>query len=154
MQDPFEFDALEVLDKVVPSPRSDVAFTIDTTGSMGNDIDAVKVAADNIVNQLAVSGKDVRLGLVLYKDLGDPYVTTTALPFTSDTDKAIDAIDAITVGGGGDDPEAMFCAVKYTIDDVTQEHGGSRPTSSSSLWETRRHITQTQRAHRRKRPQL
>lgn len=113
---PIAIDAFEVLDKMVPSTKVDVAFVIDTTGSMVPYIDAVKSAANSIVNSLSNSGNDVRIGVVLYRDAGDIYVNQAALMFTSDADAAVTAIDGISVGGGGDTPEAVYCALRSTID--------------------------------------
>ncbi|HVN39266.1 MAG TPA: VWA domain-containing protein [Myxococcota bacterium] len=58
-------------------PRIEVAFVLDTTGSMSGLIGGAKRKIWQIANQLA-SGKptpDVRIGLVAYRDRGDDYVT-------------------------------------------------------------------------------
>jgi Ca2+-binding RTX toxin-like protein len=93
--------------------ETDFAFVIDTTGSMGSSIGAVKAQAKTIVDALFANDKiDARVGVVGFKDStvdSEPY--HTYLKFTDDNAfvdrkaKAIAAIDSITVGGGGDTPE-------------------------------------------------
>jgi len=95
--------------------QTDFALVVDTTGSMGDDIAAVKSQASTIINRLFSDGTvDARIGVVSYKDntIGEP--TTVILPFT-DQDSfedrrtaALDAINGLTVSGGGDTPETAF----------------------------------------------
>ena len=87
----------------------DIAFVIDTTGSMGDDIDAVKASATTIINSLFDSSHSSRVAVVGYNDPG----TNTFLFFTDQPDvndrksAALNAINSISVGGGGDIPEAV-----------------------------------------------
>jgi predicted chitinase len=87
----------------------DVAFVIDTTGSMEDDIDSVKASATTIINSLFDSSPSSRVAVVGYNDPG----TNTFLSFTNQTDvndrksAAVNAINDISVGGGGDIPEAV-----------------------------------------------
>ncbi|WP_187602868.1 cadherin domain-containing protein, partial [Microcystis aeruginosa] len=95
--------------------QSDFALVIDTTGSMGDDIGAVKAQGTAIINALfADDTKDARIGIVGFKDttIGEP--TSIILPFT-DHDQfadrkaaALAALNGIAVGGGGDLPETAF----------------------------------------------
>jgi Mg-chelatase subunit ChlD len=92
----------------VPRPQMDLAFCIDTTGSMQNEIDMVKTKTRDMVAKLS-SGKPapiIRIGLVAYRDLGDEYVTKV-FPFTSDIDKVVKDISQLKADGGGDAPEAV-----------------------------------------------
>jgi Mg-chelatase subunit ChlD len=93
----------------------DLVFVIDTTGSMGDDIAAVKASANEIINAIAEESPCFRVSIVLYKDSGDTYVTKTWLGFTDDKDAALAAISSISVGGGGDFPEAVFAALDHAI---------------------------------------
>ena len=93
----------------------DLVFVIDTTGSMSDDIAAVKAAATEIIDKLKEESPCFRVGIVLYKDAGDVYVTQTALAFTNDADVANAAIQSISVSGGGDFPEAVFAALDHAI---------------------------------------
>ncbi len=95
--------------------QSDFALVIDTTGSMGDDIGAVKTQGTAIINALfADDTKDARIGIVGFKDttIGEP--TSIILPFT-DQDQfadrktaALNALNGIGVSRGGDLPETAF----------------------------------------------
>lgn len=95
--------------------QTDFALVVDTTGSMGDDIAAVKANATTIINNLFDDDKiDARIGIVSYKDntIGEP--TTVVLPFTDQDDfadrrtAALNAINSLSVSGGGDTPETAF----------------------------------------------
>ncbi len=89
-------------------PHMDLAFCIDTTGSMQNEIDMVKTKTKELVAKLA-SGKPtpiVRVGLVAFRDRGDAYVTKV-FPFSDDIDKVVKDISGLQAAGGGDGPEAV-----------------------------------------------
>ena len=53
---------------------------------------------------------------MLYKDHGDAYVTRTQLAFTNDADAVVQAIQDITVDGGGDWPEAVYSAIVHAVE--------------------------------------
>lgn len=112
-----------------PTPSSipqtgaiDLVFCIDTTGSMGDDIDEVKAQATMIINTLASQTSDFRVGVIGFKDIGsnppdDPIFQD--FPFTSDIDTIIANINALDADGGGDDPEAVYEALLRAMDNVT-----------------------------------
>src|SRR5439155_104760 len=64
-------------------PRIDVAFALDTTGSMGDEIDVVKEKIVEIARNVSAGQPrpDVRFGIVAFRDRGDAYVTR-AFPFS------------------------------------------------------------------------
>lgn len=101
-------------DKTIPLRGQDISFVIDTTGSMADDIGAVKAAATQIIEAIfnAVNGFiNARASVVGFKDPGE---TSVFLPFTDqlfleDRRAATQtAINAISVGGGGDFPEGVY----------------------------------------------
>jgi lysophospholipase L1-like esterase len=99
----------------------DVMLTIDTTGSMSDDIAAVKANATALVDRLAASGASWRVGLVTYKDVppeGDAgdYASRMDLAFSSDRAAINSAIAAISVSGGGDGPETVLSGIKTAVD--------------------------------------
>ncbi|PJF39424.1 MAG: hypothetical protein CUN54_08745 [Phototrophicales bacterium] len=102
----------------------DLIFVIDTTGSMADDIDAVKREAVNVINAVAASGNDWRIGIVTYRDHGPPYgvpndayVSNEELPFSSNASEITNAINAITVRqAGGDEAEAVFSGLMTAIE--------------------------------------
>jgi hypothetical protein len=100
----------------------DLCFLIDTTGSMGDDIDSVKSASVNLVNYLVANYKDLRIAVVDYRDYpespyggaGD-YITNVDTVFTTDANVAKAAINALSLGWGNDEPEAVFSALIRTM---------------------------------------
>lgn len=108
----------------------DVAFVIDTTGSMYDDIDNVKRSASEILATLGERNPGARAGVVLYKDFGDSYITRTLVGFTDDLDAVNAAIQNITVDGGGDWPEAVLSALRHAFrseDGLGDWRGGDVP---------------------------
>lgn len=94
----------------------DLAFCIDTTGSMQGEIDAVKSKTREIVAKLAGSkpAPEVRVGLVAYRDRGDAYVTKV-FQFDGDIDKVVKDISSLEADGGGDEPEAVNQALHDAV---------------------------------------
>ena len=60
-------------------PTVEVAFVLDTTGSMGGLIEGAKRKIWSIATAIVDSNPDaeIRMGLVAYRDIGDDYVTRT-----------------------------------------------------------------------------
>lgn len=89
-------------------PHMDLAFCIDTTGSMQHEIDMVKTKTKELVAKLS-TGKPapiVRVGLVAYRDRGDEYVTKV-FPFSDNIDQVVKDISSLKAAGGGDGPESV-----------------------------------------------
>jgi hypothetical protein len=100
----------------VPVRKFDLMLAIDTTGSMGDEIDYLKSELRAILDDIRRThpGLDIRLGLVAYRDLGDIYVTRT-YPFTADLDSMQANLRAQYADGGGDYPEAMDLALARAV---------------------------------------
>jgi hypothetical protein len=91
----------------IPASRPvDVAFILDTTGSMGEEIDAVRTTIGKVAHELGRQNFTVRLGLVEYKDRGDAFVTKVH-QFSSSSDAFLADVARVTAGGGGDLPESV-----------------------------------------------
>lgn len=100
-------------------PHLDLAFCIDTTGSMQSEIDQVKEKVKSLTAKLA-AGKPapvVRVGLVAYRDRGDEYVTKV-FPFTEDIDHFVKDVSALQAAGGGDGPEAVNQGLHAAVHDL------------------------------------
>lgn len=85
----------------------DLAIVLDTTGSMGDELNHVKAEVRGIAKAIQDRFPEVqqRFGLVLYRDEGDEYV---ARHFDFATlDQFHKNLSAQSAGGGGDYPEAM-----------------------------------------------
>ncbi|MGE3799485.1 MAG: OmpA family protein [Candidatus Kapaibacterium sp.] len=78
----------------------DFVFVIDHTGSMRDEIDAVKANIDEFTTRLAAKGIDYRLGLIVFDDN-----VSTRHWMTDDIEQFKKWIDAIEVSGGGDKAE-------------------------------------------------
>lgn len=101
----------------------DVVFLIDTTGSMGDDIANAKSNATAIINDISSKFEDYRIAVVEYRDFpqspwgssGD-FITKVRTTFTTNAATAISAINAMTIGGGNDWPEAVYSAAFTTLE--------------------------------------
>lgn len=94
-------------ERALPQRRTlDIAFVLDTTGSMSEEIDAVKGTIRKVSAMLAKLNVNVRIGLVEYRDLSDKFVTRV-YPMTSNISKFARKVDKLKANGGGDTPEHM-----------------------------------------------
>ena len=86
----------------------DVAFLLDTTGSMGEVLNYLKSEMQAMVSSVSTTfpGVSARFALVLYRDEGDLYVVRP-FDFSSDVAAFRKNLDAQTASGGGDLPEAV-----------------------------------------------
>lgn len=94
----------------------EVAFVLDTTGSMSNLIEGAKLKIWSIANEIisAENTPELKVALIGYRDRGDAYVTKV-YDLSTDLDNVYSRLKAFQAGGGGDGPEsvnqAMFEAV-------------------------------------------
>lgn len=114
--------------RAVPNPLPvDVLFVLDTTGSMGEEIERLRSTIEIInANIAALKPKPaLRFGMVLYRDREDEYVTKT-VPFTADLDAFRAALDEVNAGGGGDTPEDLQAALDEALRGMQWNSGGIR----------------------------
>ena len=92
--------------------RLDMAFVVDTTGSMSDELRFLLTELRSIVLRTKElhPAIDIRLGLVVYRDEGDQYVSRT-FDFTSSVDDFLETLADQEADGGGDYPEAMHKAI-------------------------------------------
>ncbi len=104
--------------------RFDVAFVIDTTGSMGDEIQVVKEKMKEIAAEVAQGTPPpaVRFGIVEYRDRGDVYVTQTT-DLTYDVAQLNERINSIIASGGGDAPESVAEGLRAAIQELSWEPG-------------------------------
>lgn len=93
--------------------RLDLAFVVDATGSMSDELEFLKIEIDAIVSQIqtAFPGVARRFALIVYRDFGDDYVTRV-FDFTPSLGDFQNDLSAQFASGGGDYPEAMHVAVE------------------------------------------
>ncbi len=95
----------------------EVAFVLDTTGSMGGLLEAAKARIWSVANEIA-KGKpapDIKMALVAYRDKSDEYVTKR-FDLTSNLDAVYKELLALQAGGGGDGPEHVLKGLEESID--------------------------------------
>ena len=94
----------------------EVAFVLDTTGSMSGLIEGAKRKIWSIANQLvsAQQATDVRFALIGYRDRGDTYVTST-YDLTNDLDSVYARLMQFQADGGGDGPESVNQALHEAV---------------------------------------
>ena len=104
----------------------DLLFILDTTGSMGEEIQRLKTTIELInLNLSSLSSRPrIRFGLVLYRDRGDEYVTQT-VPFTEDLESFQASLNRVEADGGGDDPEDLQAALQAALR-LSWNRGGIR----------------------------
>ena len=115
-----------VPNRVTPAvpARLEVAFVLDTTGSMGGLIDGAKRRIWAIARQIAEGRPrpDLRIALVAYRDLGDAYVTRV-FDFSGDMDTVYQNLMSFQAGGGGDTPEHVSRALSDAVHAVSWSSG-------------------------------
>jgi hypothetical protein len=108
-----------------PGPVVDVAFVLDSTGSMSGLIEGAKRKIWSIANSIADwnPSPEIRIGLVSYRDLGDEYVTKR-FDLTEDIDAVFERLMSFQAGGGGDGPESVNQALNEAVTRFSWSQGG------------------------------
>ncbi len=98
------------------APALDLAFVVDCTGSMGDEISYLQNELAGVVKRAKAehATRRVRLGLVLYRDRGDDFVTKS-YPFTEDLGTYLGYLKNAQAMGGGDMPESVNQALSDTV---------------------------------------
>lgn len=121
---------LSVMGFAAGGKKIDLVFVIDTTGSMGDDINYVKRDVNQIVGDIVEQGQDYRLAVIDYRDFpertGDDYVYNIQLDFTSDDEGFLSVVDGLNVDGGGDTPEAVYSALIDGVSSLSWRSGAGK----------------------------
>jgi len=110
-------DLVDTIAAILAAERGtdlDLVFCIDTTASMKDDVEALKEKLTRVLKKLPDSFNRFRVGLVLYRDYHEEYLTRI-IPFTSDMNGIQKSINGIRTGGGRDIPEAVHEALDTGI---------------------------------------
>jgi len=102
----------------------DVAFVIDTTGSMSGEIGAAVSVADQVGT--AVVDIKGRVALTEYRDAFDAFVAEVRTPLTTDVGLFRTSLEALNASGGGDSPEALLTALMTTFDSLAWTPGATK----------------------------
>jgi len=126
-----ELNAAHSLWMAAPTAKQglDISLIIDTTGSMGDEIAYLQAEFLTLSQTIAMNHPDAqqRWSLVLYKDVGDVYVTKQ-FDFSSNAKDFSTQLAAVTAGGGGDFPEAPDQAFA-----AARQLAWSSPSSTAKL---------------------
>jgi von Willebrand factor type A domain len=108
----------------VAKPTVEVAFVLDTTGSMGGLIEGAKRKIWSIATAIVDSNPDadIRMGLVAYRDIGDDYVTRT-FDLTTDIQDLYAKLLELKARGGGDWPESVNEALDVAVNKLRWTEG-------------------------------
>jgi len=103
-----------------PFNMVDVAFVVDATGSMGDEIEYIKQDLNTVIYNSQNIYQDValRYGSVFYRDKGDAYVVKHK-DFTNVLSEALVYIDEQGAAGGGDLPEAVDVGLETAIEELS-----------------------------------
>ena len=106
------------------APRVEVAFVLDTTGSMGGLIEGAKRRIWSIARRIGEGRPrpDLRMALVAYRDRGDAYVTQVH-DLTGDMDAIYRDLMSFQADGGGDGPEHVSAALHDAVYRVSWSQG-------------------------------
>ena len=90
----------------------DLAFVVDTTGSMGDELEWLTRELRGIVGaaRRSAPGVSIRYGLIVYRDKGDDYVVRN-YGFTNRQSQMVAWLRKQRADGGGDYPEAAAAAL-------------------------------------------
>ncbi|GGO17038.1 hypothetical protein GCM10010116_34420 [Microbispora rosea subsp. aerata] len=99
----------KTIDKTVSTPvippKPDIAFLIDTTGSMGGVISNVRTNANTILSNVASAQPDAQFAVAEYRDMADTTPFRVAQDLTGNQADVTDGINSLAASGGGDTPE-------------------------------------------------
>ena len=105
-------------------PTVEVAFVLDTTGSMASLIEGAKRKIWSIATTIIDEnpGAEIRMGLVAYRDIGDEYVTRR-VELTADIQDLYAQLLELRARGGGDWPESVNEALHEGITKLSWTSG-------------------------------
>jgi len=107
--------------------KLDIAFVLDTTGSMKEEIAGVRDSVRNFADRLRETGFDLRLAAVTFGDVvNDPTgsrdpdgIPRPVLDFTPEVDTFKDFVGSLSARGGGDGPEVSLDATQFAANNLT-----------------------------------
>jgi len=100
--------------------KVNIAFMVDATGSMGDEIAYLQAELNDVINRTkeALPKVDLTMGSVFYRDFEDEYLIK-AFDLTNKVPNVISFIQKQSAGGGGDYPEAVIEAYEAAIDNMS-----------------------------------
>lgn len=112
------------INKIVVAPalaasNIDIAFVVDATGSMGDEIEFLKTELFDVISRVKSNNPAVTVSTssVFYRDKLDEYVTKVS-NFTTDINTTTNFIKAQSANGGDDFPEAVHSGLDKAINEL------------------------------------
>ncbi|MFZ5553260.1 MAG: T9SS type A sorting domain-containing protein [Bacteroidota bacterium] len=95
---------------------ADIAFVVDATGSMGDEIEYLKEELNDIITKVKNRHEKITVNTaaVFYRDKSDAYLTIHS-DFSSDHNVTTAFIKKQSAGGGGDFPEAVDAGLDVAV---------------------------------------
>jgi hypothetical protein len=106
-------DTLNVIQRILEKEKGkslDVVICLDATGSMKDDIAAMKAMLISVLTNMQAEFPSFRVGMVLYKDYMEEYITRV-IPFTTAIASLQVDLNKVQAAGGKDIPEAVHEAL-------------------------------------------
>lgn len=105
--------------------KVDLMYVIDTTGSMGDELEYLKVEIQDVIERAAEqTGAEIRTSVNFYRDEGDEYVVKY-YDFREDAGEVAALVAGQSANGGGDEPEAVHTA----LDNALHQHSWSEDST-------------------------
>jgi len=100
--------------------KVNIAFMVDATGSMGDEIAYLQAELNDVINRTkeALPKVHLTMGSVFYRDFEDEYLIKT-FDLTNKVPDVISFIQKQSAGGGGDYPEAVIEAYEAAINNMS-----------------------------------
>lgn len=111
------------LDVVNSAVKLDLMFMVDTTGSMGDELNYLKAELQDVVTRVSKDAQiAIRTSVNFYRDEGDEYIVRY-FSFKDDVQAAVQNIAAQSAAGGGDTPEAVHTALDNAVNGHAWDDG-------------------------------
>ncbi len=110
---------VKVTSSTVANNKVQVAFMVDATGSMGDEMEFLKKDLEDVINKVFKnnSSLDIKTAALFYRDAQDEYLTR--LSDFSDIQNTIQFIVQQNANGGGDYEEAVDTALEESINKLS-----------------------------------
>ncbi len=120
----FSYNFTVFADNIDGRERIEVAFVLDTTGSMVDLIDGAKRKIWSIANTIVDihPSAEINMALIGYRDIGDDYVLKT-YDMSTDIQGLYGNLIRFQADGGGDTPEAVNEALNASVKDLDWSWG-------------------------------
>ena len=116
-----KINKLELSDNIKSNKNTkiDIAFMVDATGSMGDELEYLKEELTDVISKVKNKNENtiINMASVFYRDKGDEYLTKKS-DFSTDISETVNFINKQSADAGGDFPEAVETALSESIEDL------------------------------------